>query len=158
MTSCVLVALRIKATPEQVFDAFTRDIHLWWRPDPLFAFTPRTPGVLAFEAGVGGRFTETLVDGRVYEIGRITVWDPGVRLAFSWRAATMAPGLATAVEVTFAPVGAETRVSVRHTGWCEIPPGNASRHGFPDDVTLAHVGALWRAELARLAQHFTLGE
>jgi hypothetical protein len=28
---CVLVALRVKATPERAFDVFTEEIALWWR-------------------------------------------------------------------------------------------------------------------------------
>ena len=51
MSSKILVALRIAAPPEVVFDAFTDDIALWWRPNSLFAFTPRSPGVMAFEDG-----------------------------------------------------------------------------------------------------------
>ncbi|HEY5412547.1 MAG TPA: ATPase, partial [Caulobacteraceae bacterium] len=70
MSSRVVVALRVKTTPERAFEAFTQEIALWWRPNPLFQFTPRSPGVLAFEPGVGGRFTETLPNGKVFEIGR----------------------------------------------------------------------------------------
>ena len=51
MSSKILVALRIAAPPEAVFDAFTHDIALWWRPNTLFSFTPRSPGVMAFEDG-----------------------------------------------------------------------------------------------------------
>ena len=43
MSSRVVVALRIKASPERVFEAFTTEIAIWWRPNGLFAFTPRSP-------------------------------------------------------------------------------------------------------------------
>ena len=71
MSSKVLVALRIKAAPLRVFEVFTADIGAWWKPNALFSFTPRSPGVLAFEgmdaAGKGGtikRFTEHLKPSR----------------------------------------------------------------------------------------------
>lgn len=50
---CVLVALRVKATPERAFDVFTEEIALWWRPDPLFQITPRGDGTLVFDGVTG---------------------------------------------------------------------------------------------------------
>jgi len=58
MISKVIVALRVKATPERAFDAFVREIGLWWRPNGLFRFTPGPPGRTAFVPGLGGRLTE----------------------------------------------------------------------------------------------------
>ena len=66
MTSKVYVALRVKASPERAFSAFVGEIGAWWRPNGLFQTTPRAPGVLAFEAGEGGRLTETLESGKVF--------------------------------------------------------------------------------------------
>ncbi len=82
MTSRVLVSLRVSASPERAFDVFVSEIGQWWRPNELFRFTLRSPGVVALEPGLGGRFTETLPNGKVFEIGRITVWEPGHRIAF----------------------------------------------------------------------------
>ena len=105
MSSQVLVALRVKATPERAFEAFVGEIGAWWRANPLFAFTPREPGVLSFEPGEGGRLIETLASGKVFEIGRIRAWEPPHRLVFGWRQAAFAPGQDTEVEVRFEPVG-----------------------------------------------------
>ncbi len=91
MTSKVYVALRVKAPPERAFAAFVGEIGAWWRPNGLFQTTPRAPGVLAFEPGEGGRLTETLANGKVFEIGRITAWEPPTRLVFSWRQANFPP-------------------------------------------------------------------
>ena len=41
MTSRVLVALRVKASPERAFEVFTREVASWWSPNTLFQFTPR---------------------------------------------------------------------------------------------------------------------
>lgn len=154
MTSSVLVALRIAAPPERVFQAFTEEISAWWRPSELFRFTPRAPGVLAFEPGVGGRFTETLANGHVFEIGRITRWAPPHRLGFTWRQATFAPGVMTNVDVRFDPVGErETRVTVEHEGWSALPREHAAKHGMEDSYFLRRHGDWWRALLMSLSQN-----
>ena len=146
MTSKVYVALRVKASPERAFSAFVGEIGAWWRPNGLFQTTPRAPGVLAFEPGEGGRLTETLASGKVFEIGRIRVWDPPHRLVFSWRQANFPPELSTEVEVRFEAVGEETRVSVEHRGFDRVPEG-AARHGFPDEVLLMRLADWWRTLL-----------
>lgn len=148
MNSRILVALRIEASPEAVFDAFVDDIALWWRPNPLFSFTPRSPGVMAFEEG---RLVERLMSGKTFEVGAVRVWERGARLVFGWRQASFAPGVETEVEVRFEPVEAGTRVTVEHRGWDAIPAENAARHGFPDAVFLHRHGEWWRALLAGLA-------
>ena len=149
MTSRVLVALRVKATPERAFEVFTREIGLWWRSNPLFAFTPREAGVLSFEPGEGGRLIETRAGGKVFEIGKVRAWEPPHRLVFGWRQATFDKGQDTEVEVRFEAVGDETRVSVEHRGFDRVPAG-AARHGFPDEVLLARLADYWQAQLAAI--------
>jgi uncharacterized protein YndB with AHSA1/START domain len=144
MTSRVFVALRVRAAPERAFAAFVGEIGAWWRPNPLFQTTPRPPGRLAFEPGEGGRLTETLASGKVFEIGRILAWEPPARLVFSWRQASFPPDLSTEVEVRFEPVGEETRVSVEHRGFDRVPADSAARHGFPDQALLMRLGEWWR--------------
>jgi uncharacterized protein YndB with AHSA1/START domain len=150
LNSCVLVALRVKAAPVRAFEVFTRDIALWWRPNSLFQFTPGSPGVLAFESGTGGRFTETLPNGKVFEIGKVKVWQPGELLVFTWRQATFGPDQITEVEVRFDPVGEETRVTVEHRGWDTVPAEHVARHSFPNVIFLRRHGEWWEALLASL--------
>jgi uncharacterized protein YndB with AHSA1/START domain len=148
MTSKVYVAIRVPATPARAFAAFTEDIARWWQPNGLFQITPRGDGQLAFEPCVGGRLTATLADGKVFEIGRISAWEPGARLVFSWRQATFAPDQSTEVEVRFEAVGEETRVSVEHRAWDAIPQDHVARHGFPLEATLQRAAEWWRGSLA----------
>ncbi|HEY8571378.1 SRPBCC family protein [Phenylobacterium sp.] len=152
MTSKVFVALRVKATPERAFAAFVEEIGDWWRPNGLFQTTPRPPGRLAFEPGEGGRLTETLANGHVFEIGRIQVWDPPARLVFSWRQANFPLDLHTEVEVRFEAVGEETRVSVEHRGFDQVPADSVARHGFPDEALLMRLAEWWQALLGSLRQ------
>ncbi len=152
MSSRVVVALRVKAAPARAFEAFVRDIAIWWRPNPIFQTTPRAPGVLAFEPCLGGRLTETLDSGKIFQIGEITVWDPPNRLVFSWRQATFPPGLSTEVEVTFEAAGGGARICVEHRGFDLVPLDSAARHGFPDQALLMRLAEWWRALLTSLGQ------
>lgn len=151
MTSRVYVALRVKAPPERAFAVFVEEIGDWWRPNVMFQTTPRPPGRLAFEPGEGGRLTETLANGKVFEIGRILAWEPPERFVFSWRQATFPPDLKTEVEVRFEAVGEETRVSIEHRGFDQAPADSAARHGFPDAVLLARLGEWWQVQLRSIA-------
>lgn len=153
MTSKVYVALRVGATPERAFAAFVEEIGAWWRPSPLFQTTPR-PGRLSFEPGEGGRLIETREGGKVFEIGKVRVWEPPGRLVFSRRQANFPPDLHTEVEVNFELVGEETRVSIEDRGFDQVPRG-AARHGFPDQVLLMRLADFWRAQITAIRE--TLG-
>lgn len=152
-----MVALRVKATPQRAFEVFTRDIGLWWRPNGLFQFTPRSPGVIGLEPGEGGRLIETLANGKVFEIGKIRAWEPPHRLVVGWRQAAFAPGQDTEVEVGFEAVGEETRVTVTHTGWDSVPQEHVARHGFPTGLFLQRHGEWWQQLLASLRQRVAEG-
>lgn len=149
--SAVIVSLRVEATPEEAFDVFTQEIGAWWKPNGLFQLTPRGDGVLSFEPGENGRLITRLPNGHVFEIGRITAWAPGERLAFTWRQATFSAEQQTTVEVRFEPVDGGTRVTVEHRGWDAIPVEHVARHGFPLNVFQMRQGEHWRALLASMA-------
>jgi uncharacterized protein YndB with AHSA1/START domain len=83
MASKLLVALRVPAKPQRAFEAFVYEIAEWWRPNGLFDFTVGRRGRIAFEPGAEGRLTETYEDGSVFEVGRITAWEPPALLAFT---------------------------------------------------------------------------
>lgn len=153
MTSRVLVALRVPGSPDRAFRVFTEETDLWWQDKPLFRFTPRSPGRVMFEPpidGAPGRFVEVLPSGKRFVIGAVTVWDPGRRLVFGWRQATFTSDQATEVEVTFAAVGDETRVTVEHSGWDSVPAAHVARHGMPAMVFDRRHGEWWRTLLTAL--------
>ncbi len=151
MSSGIVVALRVAATPARAFAVFTNEIATWWRPNEMFAFTPRGSGTLAFRGGLGGRLIESLPSGEVFEIGEITAWEPGVRVAFNWRQASFTAEQRTTVEVRFEPAGAETRVTVEHHGWDTVPQEHAARHTFPNAIFLRRHGEWWQALLVSFA-------
>lgn len=155
MTSRVLVALRVPGPPARAFQVFTEEIGAWWRPHPLFGFTPRGPGRMAIEPPTDdapGRLVERQADGRRFVVGEITVWEPGRRLAFGWRLATFAPDQATRVEVSFEAAGEETRVTVEHSGWDSVPPVHVARHALPAPVFDRRLADWWRALLIAVGE------
>jgi uncharacterized protein YndB with AHSA1/START domain len=150
MTSKVYIALRVPADPVRAFSAFTEEIASWWQPSSLFKITAHGDGKLQFEPHVGGRLFTTIENGTHFEIGRISIWEPGKRLVFAWRQASFEPEQTTEVEVRFEAVGAETRVSIEHRAWDSIPQEHVARHGFAEHETLRHVANWWRVSLSAL--------
>jgi uncharacterized protein YndB with AHSA1/START domain len=155
MASKLLVALRVPATPQRTFEAFVHEIGEWWVPNGLFEFTVGRHGRLAFEAGDGGRLTETYDDGAVFEIGRITTWLPPEALAFTWRQASFGPEMLTELRVTFEAAGDETRVTVEHSGWDSVPQEHAARHRFPLAMFQMRHAEWWQSLLRSLRRRAT---
>lgn len=152
MASRVLVTVRVNATPERAFEAFTRDIAEWWKPSRFFAFTREDTGRLAFEPGLGGRLTVALKSGGVFEVGRIKLWEPPSQLMFEWRQHTFTPEQKTEVLVRFEPIGEQTRVTVEHRGWDSIPESHKARHGFPLPLFQLRHAEWWQLLLGSLAE------
>lgn len=150
--SAIIVALRVAATPERAFAVFTQEIGDWWRPDSFFPITPRGDGRLEFVPGEDGRLVSHQPGGESWTIGHVTAWEPGERLAMSWRQANFPDGLETRVEIRFEPIGEETRITVEHGGWDAIPREQAARHGLSLMVVQKRGADHWRSQLTRLAE------
>ena len=144
MSAAVIVALRVAATPQAAFTAFTRDIGIWWQSHPLFQLSRRGDGP-------DGRLVTRFDDGREWEIGPVRHWLPGERLAFGWRLPSFRGDQATEVDVLFEAVGAETRVTVEHRGWDSIPQKHVARHGFELMLLQRRLGEHWRGLLKAMA-------
>lgn len=72
---------------------------------------------VVFEERVGGRIFERTPSGAEYEWGRMTIWEPPFRLAYTWHL-HFAAEEATDVEVRFIEVGKDrTRVEIEQGGW-----------------------------------------
>jgi uncharacterized protein YndB with AHSA1/START domain len=121
----------VPAPPHDAFRLFTEDIGLWWRRDaPYWNDAGRAVG-LRIEPGVGGRFVELhdAGDGAGFEVGRVTAWEPGRRLAVTWTQSGW-DGVATDVEVTFEPAAGGTRVRLAHTGFERVPDSARALAGY----------------------------
>lgn len=150
------VAVRVAAEPAVAFDVFTREIAAWWRRGPKFRHGRGESASIQIEPGLDGRVFETWNDGaepREFELGRVTVWQPPERLAFTWRNETFAPLERTEVEVTFAATGSGTLVTVRHRGWTALRQDHPARHGMGDDECVRASGMWWADQLTALREH-----
>jgi uncharacterized protein YndB with AHSA1/START domain len=141
-----LVTTYVAVSPGDAFTVFTREIDRWWKRGPRHRQSLEVDGVLRFE---GGRLVELSADGtrRLFEVGRVLVWEPGARLVFEWRARTFAPDEVTEVEIRFEPMNEGTRVTLEHRGWDAIPAGHPIRDGLPESAFTDRI-ALWWGELA----------
>ncbi|MBS0447835.1 MAG: SRPBCC domain-containing protein [Proteobacteria bacterium] len=144
------VTVALAVTPARAFELFTEDIDIWWRRGPRFRSSASVRGMLFIEPGPGGRIFESEGDGAhetVFEIGRVSVWEPPHRLVFSWRAVNFAPDEATEVEALFEPgASGGTRLTVTHRGWSRIRLDHPVRHGHAE-AKFIRVTALWWADL-----------
>lgn len=124
----VRVSVHVTAAPEAAFAAFTDEIDSWYVKDRHTLADPARAVAVRFEPGVGGRLVEVYDrgTGEGREMGRVTVWEPGRRLAFT-------DERGTEVEVSFDADGDRTRVTLQHRGLERLRPDLArehARHGW----------------------------
>ena len=115
--------VEVPCAPDTAFDIFTRDIGAWWKRGTHYWNDADKGLQLRLEPRVGGRLVEVydLETGEGFEIGRVLAWEPGKRLAFTWRQDNWSPTESTDVEVRFEPSGSGTLVAVEHGGWDRVP-------------------------------------
>ena len=140
------VSVAVAVPPNVAFEIFTNEIDRWWRRGPQFRHFGQRGGFIRLEPGVGGRLFES-IDGdegeRVYEVGRVRVWEPPSHVMFTWGNATFAANQATEVDVIFVPTAKGTLVTVTHRGWTTIPADHPVRHGLPTAAFIRSMGLWW---------------
>jgi hypothetical protein len=120
-TGTATASVEVALDPLTAFRVFTEEIGRWWRPGPINWNDPSRAVGVRFEPGVGGRWIEVYEEttGEGFEMGRITAWEPGVRLVFLYRDAGHEID-DTEVEVRFEALEGGTRVNVEHRGWDKL--------------------------------------
>lgn len=113
--------VEVPADPETAFVAFTDELDLWWVRGPINHWAAGRVLAMRMEPGVGGRLLEVYDDvgDDALELGRITAWEPGRRLA--WQSSVDD----VETEVTFDGAGGSTTVRVV----VRIPAGGVDRGG-----------------------------
>lgn len=136
--------VHVAADPSTAFKAFTEEIDLWWVRGPINFWSDGGRVVeVRCEPGVGGRLMEVLDNrdaGDVLELARITVWEPGARLAWS----SSLDDVQT--EVRFAPTEDGTRVTVEHV----VPAGGRDEGGTAWSRVVPRWFAAWCAKRDRV--------
>ncbi|MGR3491168.1 MAG: metalloregulator ArsR/SmtB family transcription factor [Shimia sp.] len=114
----IVKTLTVPLSPEQAFEAFTRDLSNWWPVEShsLSAYEDETPKGVTVEPREGGQIIETQHDGTKAPWGTITGWEPGRRLAMTWHVGRPAEE-ATFLDIRFEAQGTGTRIILIHDGW-----------------------------------------
>ena len=113
--------VEVQVDPDTAFTAFTDEMDLWWQRGPINFYDAARAVAMRCEPGVGGRLLEVYDEatGEALELGRITVWEPGERLA--WLSSLDD----VEIEVRFQAKEQSTVVRVE----ARIPPGGKDRGG-----------------------------
>jgi uncharacterized protein YndB with AHSA1/START domain len=115
--------------PAEAFRRFTADFGTWW-PSGTHSIGGKLVKRIVFECRVGGRIYEELMDGRRYQWGRITAWDPPNRVAFMWHP-SREEAEAQEVDLSFHPAGTGTRVELVSAGWERLgAKARSARKGY----------------------------
>ena len=147
----VRAAVTVALSPVEAFELFTTEIDRWWRRGPKFRQAGIRAGFIHIEPRVQGRVFESIDDvqgARVFEIGRIAVWEPPNRLVFSWRNANFGPTEITEVEVRFRAARGGTIVEVTHRGWASVPIDHPARHGLTIAAFVRMMGFWWGDQIS----------
>ena len=101
--SDIVTEFRVPLGPDEAFDIFVNQMDVWWPRQGVFpySFAPESTHArhIRFEPELDGRYYEEFADGTEYEIGRITAWEPGEAISYTWQDPTW-PGSVT-FAVTF---------------------------------------------------------
>jgi uncharacterized glyoxalase superfamily protein PhnB/uncharacterized protein YndB with AHSA1/START domain len=121
--------VEVAADPVRAFDAFTSEIDAWWVRGAINFFDAARAIEMKIEPGVDGRVLE-VYEGDALELGRITAWEPGERVAYRSSVDD------SEVDVRFESVEGGTRVRVTQT---LVPDGEKMFDFWPR--TLAWFGS-----------------
>ena len=118
-----------------------------------FRHSASRSSLLRIEPKVDGRLFESFeAEGtqHIVEVGRVRVWEPPRRLAFTWRNANFAPHEQTEVEILFEPSASGTLVTVTHTGLAALRPDHPARHGLQGADFCRMIGLWWGEQMSSL--------
>jgi uncharacterized protein YndB with AHSA1/START domain len=147
-------AVTVDADPTVAFAGFTEGIGAWWPRE--YTWSGPLLQRVAMEPRLGGFCYEVGTTGMRLDWGRLSVWQPPERLAFTWqvgpdRVPEPNPAHASEVQVAFRrAAGGRTRVTVIHDGWERHGEAGASyRRGFADAGGWARILGAYAAVMAR---------
>jgi uncharacterized glyoxalase superfamily protein PhnB len=121
LSNAISSSVEINVDPGTAFKVFTEELNCWWLQGAINFHDSSRAYEKRMEPGIGGRILEVydLETGEGLELGRITGWEPGERLAWSSSIDDVATG------VRFEPIDPGTRVTVT----ARIPENGADRGG-----------------------------
>jgi uncharacterized protein YndB with AHSA1/START domain len=131
----VIKRVRVDLPAPAAFQLFTEGMGQWWPLQTHSIAEDTYEGKvkaedLVFEGRADGNIYEVMSDGTEASWGRVLVWEPPVRVVFSWK-----PNLEeephTEVEVRFREQAGGTEVELEHRGWERLGErGSMQRSGY----------------------------
>jgi uncharacterized protein YndB with AHSA1/START domain len=121
-------AVQVKADPARAFELFATRMADWWPKGGTIGKTPHV--AIVVEPRTGGQWFERDADGKETHWGKVLAWEPPSRLLLAWQINsqwTFDPDFITEVELTFAPAGGGTLVTLEHRD-LERFGADAARH------------------------------
>lgn len=149
------ISVAVGVPPADAFAIFTEDIDRWWRRGLKYRHSASSSGLIRIEPQLHGRLFESFdADGsaHVIEVGRIRLWEPPHRLAFSWRNANFAADESTDVVISFEPNSSGTLVTVVHSGLASLRVDHPARHGNQGAAFSRMMGLWWGEQMSALRQ------
>lgn len=139
----------VRAPLERAFEVFTTGFASWWPPS--HSVVEGGYGAAIIEPAEGGRWYERGTTGAECVWGHVLAWEPPSRVLLSWHLDEdwrVDPDAARAseVEVTFAPEGDGTRVTLVHRGF-------ERRTGGAEIASEVAKGGGWGSLLETYAAH-----
>lgn len=147
------VSVGVAIPPARAFQIFTADIDQWWRRGMKFRHSASRSSLLCIEPNVGGRLFEAFeAEGtqHIIEVGRVRIWEPPNRLAFTWRNANFAPHEQTDVEIQFEATSSGTLITVTHSGLAALRADHPARHGMQGAEFSRMIGLWWGEQMSSL--------
>ena len=135
-------SVTVRVPIETAFQVFTEGMGSWW-PLATKSVGLEDAETVVVEPRLGGRVYERTRSGREHDWGKVLVWEPPQRFAFSWHPGR-APDTAQEVDVRFTAAGDDTEVALEHRGW--------ERLVGPGGQIPAHFESGWDDALARYVE------
>jgi uncharacterized protein YndB with AHSA1/START domain len=135
-------SVAVRVPTETAFQVFTEGMGSWW-PLATKSVGLEDAETVVVEPRLGGRVYERTRSGREHDWGKVLVWEPPQRFAFSWHPGR-APDTAQEVDVRFTAAGDDTEVALEHRGW--------ERLVGPGGQIPAHFESGWDDALARYVE------
>jgi uncharacterized protein YndB with AHSA1/START domain len=114
----------VSAPVEKAWRVFTEEIGSWW-PLAANSLSGEDCETIVLDSE---RIYERAKDGTEHPWGRVLVWEPPKRVAFTWELDPEGR-IGNEVEVTFIPEGGGTRVELEHRGWSEGTEESRKHYG-----------------------------
>jgi uncharacterized protein YndB with AHSA1/START domain len=147
------VSVAVAVPRDFAFELFTQEIDRWWRHGRKYRQSATRSSLIRLEPKLGGRLFESFEQGgnpQTWEVGRVIIWEPPERLAFTWSNANFSAVEQTEVDVRFESTRSGALITVTHRGFSTLREDHPARHGLPAPEFLRMIGLWWGEQLTAL--------